>query len=314
MATDRKTPRIPEHLESAYTRANHATGGWLGVLRTTLDNFTAAHGAQAAAGLAYYGLFSLFPLIVLLVTVLGIFVDPVQAQALVGVTLHQILPNTQGIEELVVSTVRGVFAARGEVTVISLLALLWAASGMFTNLTYNIDLAWSEKRRANPLKARLIGLLMVVLAYLGLVALLLSSATLGVLALLPETLLSWLGFSGQIAQTWTVRGVSLAVMVFVFYGMYRWVPRARVPGAIAFWSALLAALATQALTVGFTWYLGSGFANYERLYGPLTTIIVLMFWFYLTVVVILFGAHLSASLAQRRKARQDAGRDQGSRA
>lgn len=306
MSDNANKPDIVQQIETAYERANSATGGWLGVLRRTLDRFTLTHGAQASASLAYYGLFSLFPLIVLLVTALGFFVDPLEVQALIGVALHQILPDAEGIEDMVLSTVRGVFASRGEVTVISLLALLWAASGMFTNLTYNIDLAWSERRRVNPLKARLIGLLMVFLVYLGLVLLLLSSAALGVLALLPETLLRWLGFSRQIAQTWSVRGISLVVAVFIFYGLYRWVPRAGVPRSIAFWSALFAALAIQVLNLAFSWYLGSGFANYERLYGPLTTIIVLMFWFYLAVAVILFGAHLGASLAHFRNSKHDA--------
>ncbi|MCB0242252.1 MAG: YihY/virulence factor BrkB family protein, partial [Anaerolineae bacterium] len=62
---------------------------------------------------------------------------------------------------------------------------------------------------------------------------------------------------------------------------------------------LLAALASQIVNAGYSWYLSSGFSRYELLYGPLTTIIVLMFWFYLTVLIILVGAHLSAALAGR---------------
>lgn len=303
MSIKPRGPSIPERLEAFFVRADHVSGGWLSTLRRALDNFLAAHGTQAAAGLAYYGLFSLIPLIVLVATVLSYFIDPVQVGAMINVALDQLLPDGQGVENLLVDTVRSVVASRGQVTVISLLALLWAASGMFTNLTYNIDLAWSQQRRANPIKARLIGLLMVVLVYLGLLALLLSSAILGVLSWLPGALLRWLGVDDQLAQAWAVRGVSLLISVGVFYGLYRWVPRARVPRAVAFWSALAVSLVIQVLNFGFTWYLSSGLSNYERLYGPLTTIIVLMFWFYMTVMVVLIGAHLSAELADRRRAK-----------
>jgi membrane protein len=108
-------------------------------------------------------------------------------------------------------------------------------------------------------------------------------------------------------QAWSVRIIPFAVSMIVFLGLYKWVPRAQVPWRIALWGALFASLATQILNLGFTWYLSSGLARYERLYGPLTTIIVLLFWFYLTVLILLIGAHFCASLVQRRKERRRAG-------
>jgi membrane protein len=303
MPSKDKTPTIPERLEVAFERADSASRGWLGVLRRTLDNFALARGTQAAAALSYYALFSLFPLAVLLITALSFFIDPDSAQELIGLVLQRILPDAQGIEDFVFDTLSSIFAARGEVTLISLVALLWAASGVFTNLTFNIDLAWSENGRPNPIMARLVGLLMVAVVYVGLVVLLLSSAALGVLSMLPAALMRWLGFSGQIAQAWSVRAIPFAVTLLVFFGLYKWVPRVQVSWSIALKGALFAALATQVLNLGFTWYLSSGLARYERLYGPLTTIIVLMFWFYLTVSIILIGAHFCASLAHRRNTR-----------
>lgn len=297
---------LPQRLEAAYEQANRASRGWLGVLRRTADSFSLARGPQAAAALSYYGLFSLFPLAVLLITALGFFIDPAAAQDLISQLLQNILPDAQGIEEFVSDTLASIFASRGEVTLISLVALLWAASGVFTNLTFNLDLAWSDNGRPSPLTARLIGLLMVIVVYVGLIALLLSSAVLGVLSMLPAVLMRWLGFDGQIVQAWTVRAIPFVFSVLVFFGLYKWVPRARVPWSVAFWGALFAAVTTQILNLGFTWYLSSGLARYESLYGPLTTIIVLLFWFYLTVLIILIGAHFGAAMAQRRKERQTA--------
>ncbi len=309
MAIEDSPPDIAERLEATFERADAGSRGWLGVLRRTIDQFSLARGSQAAAALSYYSLFSLFPLAVLLITVLGAFIEPAQVQEFITALVARILPDAQGIDDLVQNTLSSIFASRGEVTLISLVALLWAASGVFTNLTYNVDLAWSENGRPNPLTARLVGLLMVVIVYIGLVALLLSSAALGVLSMLPVTLMRWLGFSGQIVEEGTVRAIPLVVSAAVFFGLYKWVPRAQVSWRIALWGALFAAAATQILNLGFVWYLGSGLAGYERLYGPLTAIIVLLVWFYLTVVVILFGAHFCAALAWRRSGRYGVNRE-----
>ena len=310
MSIEGKSTTIAERLEATFERADDGTRGWLGVLRRTIDQFSLARGPQAAAALSYYGLFSLFPLAVLLITALSFFVEPAAAQELISRVLQRILPDAQGVEELVFETLRSIFAARGQVTLISLVALLWAASGVFTNLTYNLDLAWSDNGRPNLLTARLMGLLMVGIVYVGLIVLLLSSAALGVLSMLPAVLMRWLGFSGQIAQAWSLRAIPFLISLAVFFGLYKWVPRANVPWSIALWGALFAAVATQVLNLGFTWYLSSGLARYESLYGPLTTIIVLLFWFYLTVLIILIGAHFGAAMAERRKMRRRSGAPQ----
>ena len=90
--------------------------------------------------------------------------------------------------------------------------------------------------------------------------------------------------------------MSIVVTVVAYTGLYRWIPNRHVPWRAAIGPALLAGLASQVVNAGYSWYLGSGFSRYELLYGPLTTIIVLMFWFYLTVLIILVGAHPGASI------------------
>ena len=67
MSEENASPGIAERLEAAFGRADDASHGWLGVLRRTVDKFARARGPQAAAALSYYGLFSLFPLAVLLI-------------------------------------------------------------------------------------------------------------------------------------------------------------------------------------------------------------------------------------------------------
>ena len=192
-----------------------------------------------------------------------------------------------------IDTITSVFALRGEITIISLIALIWSASAAFTTLTFNIDLAWLEETRPNPLKARLVGLLMIVIVYVILLVTLVGAALANMVAVLPLQLLDQLGVSQEVARGFGVQGITVLVSIGVFFALYWWVPSKKAPWSAALLAAVLAALASWVVDAGFSLYLSSRFARYELVYGPIASIIVLMFWFYLRVTIILIGAHLT---------------------
>jgi membrane protein len=59
------------------------------------------------------------------------------------------------------------------------------------------------------------------------------------------------------------------------------------------------ALAWEIAASAFTWFLSSGLASYQLVYGSLGTVVALMVWIYVGSSIILFGAHLSAAITQR---------------
>ncbi len=75
-------------------------------------------------------------------------------------------------------------------------------------------------------------------------------------------------------------------------------PNTEVKRRAAFWGALVAALAWEVAANGLAWYLKSGLVQYELVYGSLGAVVALMFWIYLSSWITLFGAHLSAAIAQ----------------
>jgi membrane protein len=81
--------------------------------------------------------------------------------------------------------------------------------------------------------------------------------------------------------------------------LYRWLPNTEVLWSEATWGSLIASAGTFMATSIFSWYLGSrsGLTNYNLVYGSLGAIVALMFWIYLLSYIILFGAHLSSSIA-----------------
>jgi len=97
------------------------------------------------------------------------------------------------------------------------------------------------------------------------------------------------------------QGMPVLPRLFVFLGLYRWVPVSDVDWIEAFWGAIVATLGWEVTTRLFVWYLTSDWAQYEVMYGSLATIIILMFWIYIGSIITLFGAHLSATIAEQRR-------------
>src|SRR5512138_2207728 len=142
-----------------YQRLNQLSGNRLDILKHAIGTFTERQAAQASAGLAYYALFSIFPLLLVFVAGGSYFLDSNQVFKTVTQFIQQALPiSKQAINE----NLREILEARGTAGVISIATLLWSASGMFTSLAYNINLAWPHASRRNFLQNRLIGFWMIV--------------------------------------------------------------------------------------------------------------------------------------------------------
>jgi membrane protein len=278
-------------LEELYQKVDDLSGDRINILKKAMQNFTEKQAAQASAGLAYYALFSIFPLLLVFVAIGSYFLDSEQVFNTVTQFVQQALPiSKQAINE----NLHQVLEERGTAGIFSVVILLWSASGMFTSLAYNINLAWPRAARRNFLQNRLIGLWMIV----GLIGLI-------VLSLILSWITSRLPFM-QIADNTSSFNLVLLRMIsafgswliifLVFLTLYHWIPTKRVKWSATIWGALIASLAWKGVTAGFAWYLGSSFGQYQLVYGSLGAIVAFLFLIYIISLIILFGAHLSAAI------------------
>jgi membrane protein len=200
--------------------------------------------------------------------------------------------------DLINNNLRQVLDARGTVGFISLLTLLWSASSFFTNLAYNINLAWSDAPRRNFLEKRLVGLGMIA----GLSGLLVLSLVLSwITNLIP--FLDIVDASSQSLNLWTWLSKlgSWLTIFLLFIALYRWAPATDVHWRATFWGALAASLLWRGATAGFGWYVSSGLGRYQLVYGSLGAIVALLFLIFIISLITLFGAHLSAAIDRREK-------------
>lgn len=280
----------PMHPEKFYQTINHLSGERLGILNHAIRTFTERQAAQASASLAYYTLFSIFPLLLVFVAAGSYFLDSNQVFNTVTQFVQQALPiSTQVINE----NLRQVLEERGTAGIFSLVILLWSASGMFTNLAYNINLAWPHASRRSFLQRRLVGLWMI----LGLIGLIVLSLLLSwITARLPFMNVASASSASLVLLRLLSGFGSWLIIFLVFLTLYRWIPTLRVPWNATFWGALLAALAWKTITAGFSWYLDSNFGQYQLVYGSLGAIVAFLFLIYMISLITLFGAHLSAAI------------------
>jgi membrane protein len=278
-----------------YRKANQRSGGVLGIVKGSIESFGDARGSEAAAGIAYYTLFSLFPLLLALVAAGSYLLDRQRVFQQVVDLVSNAFPISQ---DLIEENLKQVLALRGAVGLIGLGVALWSASGAFTILTRNVNRAWTGAPPRGFLENRLVALGMVGSLALLLVVSLLSSTILNVLSRFQVPLVDVESLYGT--PVWTVLSdlVPLVFIFLLFLALYRWVPNEEVPWTAAFWAALVVAVAWEVVANVFAWYVGSGLAQYRVVYGSLGTVVALLFWIYLSAWIIVFGAHLSAAVAR----------------
>ena len=278
------------HIKELYQNVNRLSGARLNIFKVALESFSEARAAESAASLAYYALFSLFPLLLLFIAVGSYFLDSSQMYETVTQLVQRAIPVSTQINN---ENLREVLDARETVGIIGLVTLLWSASGVFTNLAYNINLAWPRARRRSFLQRRLMGVRILG----GLSGLLILSILLDWLSKL-HLFMNIANASFYNLSLWRLfSGVASWLTVFLlFFALYRWIPAVFVRWRAAFWGALFATTAWKIATAGFAWYVTSGFGRYQLVYGSLGAMVALLVLIYLISFITLFGAHFSAAI------------------
>jgi membrane protein len=264
------------------------------VMQAAIQSFQKAGVARGAAGMAYYTLFSFFPLLIVLVTVVSYFVNGEEASSRVTQLVISVIPVSEGF---VSRNIGRILDLRNSVGFVGLLAFIWSASNAFSMLVHHITNAWPENERRSFFQKRLFGLAMVIAIIIILFVLMLSSTMLNALLKYKDTVTGLdLLFTSGLWQ-FGAKALYWGVPFLFFYSLYRIIPMGRVPIKAAGFSALVITLLWRAASSAFQWYLASGLARYEVIFGSLSAIVVVLLWIYYSSLIMFFGAHICAAAA-----------------
>jgi len=288
-------------LKRLYTNTDNLTDGALEIIRITFERFTEERGSEAAASLAYYAFFSIFPMLLVFIVIGSFFVDTAVVQSQLLNILEGVLP---GAEDLVIQNINQVLRLRGAVTFLALISLIWSSTSVFNILARNINRAFPEARLLDFIKGRVRGLF--IFFGIGLL-LLLSLAASTLSGLIPSIEIPYNDINLHETFIWQIGAFMVPVFFnwLMFWALYQWVPTITVSRKASLLGGLIAGVAWVLLNNAFTWYLSSGLTQYQLVYGSLGTIVALLFWVYLTAAIVLIGAHLTASIQRKNQNSSD---------
>lgn len=262
------------------------------ILSLAVRRFFQIDGEQWAGAFAFNAFFSVFPLIVLLVTLASFFVDRDRAGKEAIAYMESYVPITGAMQRQIFDTIGGVIQARERAGAVAFLVLVWVALQCCTTLICVTNHAWGRVGYnwwRLPLKS------LVLLGITG-GAVLLGMAV----PMLMRIAKGWL-FPGRDFDSWGYGLGSLLIpSVVVFFGLslfYRLAPR-RPTRFVEVWTAALCA--TVPLRAGeslFVIYLRD-FATLNAVYGTFGGVMALLLWIYLSGCVFIFGACLCAGQAE----------------
>jgi membrane protein len=270
---------------------------------------------QHAAAIAYHVLFSVFPFLLLLVSILGLVLQDDSVRDEVIGWIAEAIPLSEQANFDLERAVAGLATPLSAAGLVAFLLLLWSASGLSAAVQAALNRIWRIERGRPPARAKLFDFAIVGAA--GIVVLVSFALTIVVRVVenATETAAEDLGALDDVL---TAAGAASEILIpfaltfATFVLVYRYVP-ARAPRVRDVWvGALLAAIAFEAVKTGFAFYLAN-FSRYNVIYGSLGAAVAFLFFVYLGASLFLFGAEVAAAWPETAKPDEGPGTPLGQR-
>lgn len=273
---------------------------WKYVLRKTIREFSSDQCTDIAASLTYYAVLSLFPGLIAIFSLLGVFGQGKAASDAVLGIIEQVAPGDT------VDTIRGPIEqiaespGAGFALVTGILLAIWSASGYVGAFSRAMNRIYEIEEGRPFWKLKPAQLLVTVIT---IVLLVIAAIILVVSGSVTKAIGDALGI-GDVPQTvWSIAKWPLLIFIVVLVVaiLYYATPNAKQPKFR--WismGALLAIIVLALATAAFGFYVGN-FSNYDRTYGSLAGVIIFLLWLWIANLALLFGAEFDAELERGRQ-------------
>jgi membrane protein len=265
---------------------------YLTIFKRAFASYGSHKDASFAGGISYNAIFSIFPLILLAVSVLGFFIhDPAQRQKTVD-ALFSVLGQDVSRDALR-SQVDAIAGGSAKLGILALVAAAWSATGVFDQIRTALQVVFDSNKPRPFAQQKLIDFGMLFSVGLLVLLSIASAAVLTALASFGSALLGralgpgihLLFLAGSII-------VPVVILFCAFSFMYWLVPHAEIRFKNVWLGALTAAVAFQLVQLLFAFYVAS-FGHYAQTYGALAGIIAFLFFIYLAASIILLGGEVA---------------------
>ena len=273
-------------------------GSWLAAAKRTLGEFADDQLTDRAAALTYYAVLSIFPGLLVVVSLLGLL--GTQTKPLVDNLTSAAPGNVQQLIKPVTANLQNGHTSAGFTAILGIVLALWSASGYIAAFMRAANVVYDMREgrpfwKVTPIRIGVTVLIMVLLVVSALLVVVsggLASHVGQVLGIGPAAVTVW-----DIAK-WPVLLIIVSLMISILYWVapnakrgFQWVS----PGGVL---AVVAWLAASGL---FAVYVAN-FSHYNKTYGSIAGVIVFLIWLWISNIAILFGAEFNAELERGRAA------------
>jgi len=271
------------------------------LLKDTVQGWLAERAPRQAAALAYYAIFSLAPLLVIAISVAGIFFTQQSVQTDLINQIEQVIGP--GAADFVATTLEQTYNTDGGIlaTLVSVALLFFVASNLFNQLKISLNSMWPSDTLIQDDKS---GLVRFIIDRLIAFVMVLAVGALLVIITLINTLVPV--FIGQLQDVLPSSinlfrlagtGVSLLLLTGVLSLLYRYLPDVQVDWRSALIGGFVTAVLTQISQYAISLY--TELTNIASAYGAASSLIVILLWVFYIANIILFGAKLVQQVSCR---------------
>jgi membrane protein len=253
-----------------------------------------------AAAIAYYSLLSLFPFLLLVISILGSITADEADRLAVLTFVFRYFPTQF---EFVNTQLDAFRQTRVQLGVAGGLALIWASLGVFGAVTSAVNDAWGVEKQRSFLKHRMVSFLMLVagggvmilgLLFVGAVQVA-QASWFGVML----TRFTWL----EALQTLTFTYSATILLIFAVGLVYYFIPNAKTRFRDVWVGAVLTGVLWRIALEGFSWYIGRSGLSF--IHGSIAAVVVFLLWIYVSSVILMYGVEFTAAYARLRRRRPD---------
>jgi membrane protein len=269
----------------------------LTLARRSVEEYFADNCTQMAAAISYYVLFSLFPLLIFIVGVLGLILQDSQLQRDTIDSVLDFIPlsEDEGRNDVTEAVEQVAGVGSGALGLFGLLLMGWSASNMFGVIRRSINTAYDLEYHRPLVQQKLLDLALVAGMGIFFLTSIFATGFLRVVRQRSEDI-PYLGEAAESAGfIWDAASflIPLTLSFLAFTVMYWVVPATKVRVRDVWPAALIAAVMFGIANLGFSIYL-ENFANYGLVYGSLGAVVAFLFWVYLGANILLFGAEVAS--------------------
>ncbi len=247
-----------------------------------------------AAGVAYYALFSLFPLLLGLIAVIGLAAD---SNTIRTEILHWAADNLPGTGDFISDNVVASTEASGSLGAISIIGLIWSGSAIFGAITRVVNRAWDIQHDRPFIKGKIMQLAMAMSVGILFVLALTSASLAQTAERYAHTDMPVLGQADEVSGILLFRILSFIFNLAIFLSLYKVLPNTKTHWRYIWPGALVAALFFEGGKFLFVLYLDN-FATFSAVYGSIGSVIALLLWAYVSAFILIVGAEMSSEFGR----------------